>query len=529
MSNTPHNIYIQKASLERINPKQVNILLKAAVTNKDNDCLPSLDLSLLVNWELSSTIATNPDWLVDITQTLNLPEWEVVNIQLQELTSNIKSKVRVLIDIEEDNNNWESSIITRSISKKITDNSQEEKKWEIENEEELRLKKEWITNKFNYYFKEINNLVWENKKSETEILALLNELEEFCSVYINSLNWNQQQFFEFEYPKLHDKIISQINDYISEISNNGLLLWEKKYWDHKNNREAVLLAIKNNWLSYQYIGDSLKTDKEIIECAIENNPSVINYFWKEILNNQDYMLMALKIDWTLFYNIWSILQNDINFIKKFLKIEWTNYQYLPNNNLRDNYELALFAVEQNGLAMKYLNREFVSNINILKAALKNNPNSIEYIYAINDINNYEIENIIDVASMNDSVVENIINKFFKEKINLKDYRSIYKIIANNSSVLHNISLIKILLWKFPTQLNTIIDWWDKNRVLYEWNILYWAVQNYNVTLVKYLIKIPSVSNSYNKLKIKLIFNAKRETRPILETASPEIKVILQNK
>ena len=181
---------------------------------------------------------------------------------------------------------------------------------------------------------------------------------------------------------------------LAAVSNNGdALLYAGE--NLKNDKEIALNSVKNSAKSYYYIGDTLKNDKEIAIEAIRNNSDVYNILDKnlkydievakeyiknrgsihkipeELYKNREIAVELIKRDSFYFDKLNDSLKSDINFIYEVLNEKnFSILEYL-NEEMKDNKELALYAVNINGNSLEYFNSNIRDDKYVVIAALNN--------------------------------------------------------------------------------------------------------------------------------------------------------------
>jgi hypothetical protein len=130
---------------------------------------------------------------------------------------------------------------------------------------------------------------------------------------------------------------------ISIIQNNGLTL-QFACSEVKSNKETVLIAVKNDGLSLKYANDSLKEDPTIIMEAIKQNIDSFKYC--HLLENEEIFKY--------------LFQNNYKFPS------WISPK------IKNNKEIMLIAVTQNGMVLEFLKDDFKKDRDIVRASIKQN-------------------------------------------------------------------------------------------------------------------------------------------------------------
>ncbi len=241
MSNTPSSIIINIAKIDRIDPENVGFELTASVLDNENDTIPWVEVSLIINRSAIDNIVSDPDWYIDIKRTFELQEWENISIQLKEVISWVKSKVRILSDvpnIEENNSDW----------------------WEKKNQ----------------------ILTEEEKNALTKIQ---NNASIFKEKEFDLLRWNKN--FIIKAIKINPFIYEHISDFLKDddevintaIDSNIEVVY--LFDEEVGLKQHVLEILKNNpVLMTRFIGKKIIEHSEIFDIHNE-------FFWKLIYKTKD--------------------------------------------------------------------------------------------------------------------------------------------------------------------------------------------------------------------------------------------------
>ena len=82
--------------------------------------------------------------------------------------------------------------------------------------------------------------------------------------------------------KLELKNLKKSKSKIKQLSKNGLLL--ENFPDLQNNKEAVLIAVRQNGLALQFASKRLKNDKEVVLQAVKQNGLALYYASDNLIN-----------------------------------------------------------------------------------------------------------------------------------------------------------------------------------------------------------------------------------------------------
>jgi hypothetical protein len=215
------------------------------------------------------------------------------------------------------------------------------------------------------------------------------------------------------------------------VSTNGFNLrhFGKKYTQM---REICELAAKNNWMSIEFMDDSIRNDIQFAMFCMNIFGSSIAYFSDEIKNNKNVCIAALMTDG--------------------LSLR------CMNDDIKNNYEYAKLAVTQNGNAMEYVGESLKNDRLLCTIAVKKSGVAWKYIGTImqNDYDlclnavktyPYAFENMNDKMK-NDKAICMIIAAqkntgdliSFASKEMLSDYDVCFTAITNNFQSMKYINL-----------------------------------------------------------------------------------------
>ncbi len=159
--------------------------------------------------------------------------------------------------------------------------------------------------------------------------------EAICSNY---LAFNFLSLDKRNNPEISDiyKEFKSTSEYI--FAHNWIILWKKENYNARDNKDLVMLAVKQNWMSLLYASNRLKNDpdivlaavkqnwlayqfiqkkslklsKEIVISAINSNINVVEYFWQEILNNVDFAIYIIKKQYNKYELMPANIKKDLN-------------------------------------------------------------------------------------------------------------------------------------------------------------------------------------------------------------------------
>ena len=190
----------------------------------------------------------------------------------------------------------------------------------------------------------------------------------------------------------------------------------------QDDKEVVMAAIERVGSPIQYASKRLKNDKELISKAFENSLNDFSYISKD-QENTEILIAAIKRFGTVAPEIVS------SEFGEFIDPTFTQYETFMSNlteNARDNKEIMLAAINENGSAFKYASERMRSDKELLNLALERYSYDFPLEYASLELKNDK--EIILKAINKDS--ENI--KFASPEIR-NDPEVVMKSIKSNGS------------------------------------------------------------------------------------------------
>ena len=226
----------------------------------------------------------------------------------------------------------------------------------------------------------------------------------------------------------------------------------------QNNKDILLIIVKYNSCGYKYVPEHLKYDKDIILEVIKKNNNQYKNIYKNLPDNlkadKQIILEVIKINIELLYYAPFVIINDYDIIMEAININPFNGLKYASEQLKDNYDIVLKAVEKNGYALQFASNKLKDNFNIVYTALtKGKSSKCCFKYASNKLKgnkdivhvailehysnlkyaSYQIKNDSEFILKNfKNLRYNIINVSFKLKNN---YNFIMEVIKQNG---HNI-------------------------------------------------------------------------------------------
>jgi hypothetical protein len=159
---------------------------------------------------------------------------------------------------------------------------------------------------------------------------------------------------------------------VERIPKNGLLL--KEYPELNDDKDLVLLAVKQDGYALQFASDRLREDKDVLDAALEQNLNAIQ-FAPTLTRDKKKMLSVAKLNYTyLDYaspELW-----DTEFIVDAIKQNAKSIQFVPP--VWRQKEWMLYCVKRDGLLLKYASPTLRKDREIVLAAVTENGNAIDF-------------------------------------------------------------------------------------------------------------------------------------------------------
>ncbi|GAA0409115.1 hypothetical protein GCM10009133_17070 [Cocleimonas flava] len=244
--------------------------------------------------------------------------------------------------------------------------------------------------------------------------------------YIQGTSVEKNKSFMLSAIKLQPRIFYSLSNEFQKdedivlvaVKHNGRLL---KTLDPKlkNHKKIVLTAISNDANAIRYASKALQKDHDVLLLAAKNKTSFIDEINIQSINNKEIVMEVLKYDVDLIHYMDSKFKNDrdvmllaitkshenllftplpLRLKRQFsldavklngLALEFIGSRYEPkrsivydlgrkNNPLKNDIEIILAAVKQNGLALRHAPIELRRDKNVVFEAVKQNPKAIEF-------------------------------------------------------------------------------------------------------------------------------------------------------
>jgi hypothetical protein len=202
-------------------------------------------------------------------------------------------------------------------------------------------------------------------KDNKEIMKKLIHYEEDFSKYLSEKLRDDKEFIL--------EIIKDRNSTILKYASPRL----------QDDREVIMEAIEHVSSQIQYASKRLKNDKELISKAFENSWNDFSYISKD-QENTEILIAAIKRFGTVAPEIVS------SEFGEFIDPTFTQYETFMSNlteNARDNKEIMLAAIDENGSAFKYGSERMRSDKELLNLALERYSYDFPLEYASESLKN----------------------------------------------------------------------------------------------------------------------------------------------
>lgn len=200
---------------------------------------------------------------------------------------------------------------------------------------------------------------------------------------------------------------------IQLLPRDGLLL-EFVTPDLRNDKEVVLTAIRDNRLAYKFVSNELKVQDEIITASL---PECWKFVPKSCKKSKQLTLLVVKkLPSTMFKDIYKPFQKDFDVIKKAIdgsidysllpksiqsNIEIIKYAAQTNSRkyyksfpeiFQKNREIALISIQSCGLTIGYIHNDFRNDKDLAMKAVEQNGEAYDMLQFIfkNDIEYFKV-------------------------------------------------------------------------------------------------------------------------------------------
>ena len=216
-------------------------------------------------------------------------------------------------------------------------------------------------------------------------IELTNAIEKMCKKFNKNLLDH--------YVVSSSKVFSFLNEgliddrYLKDIKNiddkNILTEIIKKDWSKLKyvnpeliEKNIALKAVSENAFAFSYIPEKLRNDREIVLTTIKNKGSLFDDIDSQYYKDKEIIFEAIKSEPSYFSKLSKKIEVDKDIALFAVKQEASNYLFL-DKKYREDKEI-IKNVLRNGNNLVLFDDEDRNNIEIVKIAIKNNPESIKY-------------------------------------------------------------------------------------------------------------------------------------------------------
>lgn len=222
---------------------------------------------------------------------------------------------------------------------------------------------------------------------QSDRLFVLEELAKYRNLYAHLTEELKQDLEIALYATLLyglEILDDEETDFKTEVSKNYDLInnsrdnsenFDSLHPSLRNSKIIVMEALKRNIDILHYIPDHFKEDPDIALMAVNRNGKLY-LLSDKFKTNEEFLLNAMQAFPEHFQSVPTHLQNNREFISKSVKANGNVLRFLPFAYKSDG-EIILAAVENKGLALQCILKVDMKE-NIVLAALKNNPEALEF-------------------------------------------------------------------------------------------------------------------------------------------------------
>jgi hypothetical protein len=178
----------------------------------------------------------------------------------------------------------------------------------------------------------------------------------------------------------------------------------------KNDNAFLVAVLKDNGDLFKDIPESLKFDEDLIVVAIKRNFSALKFLPKELKNSKEFGLRLFRVVMKFEHDLtksklanrylvdalhWG-LEVDKTIALEVMSCSGDAFYYLPSE-LKNDIDIALSAVKENGLVLAWMSDELRRNPIIIAAALEQNPLASKHVLPPKAAPTPEIAEVREVA------------------------------------------------------------------------------------------------------------------------------------
>jgi len=147
----------------------------------------------------------------------------------------------------------------------------------------------------------------------------------------------------------------------------------------KDDKEIALTAVKLDGGSFEHISDRLKSDRELVKLALTDSGYNLQYVTsKELLHDRELIKLALSTHDQAYMHIPEDLREDKEFIEQVMSKEINTlvFELFPEK-YKNNPDVALKAVTDDGYSLRYLSEQLRDDKKIVLTAVGKQPSAVE--------------------------------------------------------------------------------------------------------------------------------------------------------
>ncbi|EFC43091.1 predicted protein [Naegleria gruberi] len=208
-------------------------------------------------------------------------------------------------------------------------------------------------------------------------------------------------------------------------------------------------VVEEDYTNFEYISEQSKNNYEFKKKSVQKNGLVIQYFTNEDKNNIELVKLAFNNNYNSLQFASEEIRKNFKLMQEFSEKEPLCLEYILDvNNII--YKLNMKnLVQKNGLALQYATESDKNNIDIVKLAVKQNPQSLRYsskdirenflpysLKSIFDIfRNYSNEFTKNKRIVLESIRENVLAFEYADIVFKNDFEFICEAIKYNNKIL----------------------------------------------------------------------------------------------
>ncbi len=150
----------------------------------------------------------------------------------------------------------------------------------------------------------------------------------------------------------------------------------EKYQEWNNDKDVVIVKIREYGLGLQYVSKTLQNDKDVILAAIENNAENAFYIFDKLKNDKQFVLLAVKVN-GLALEYMQHFNNDKEIVLEAIK-QYSGSIEFASMNLRNDKEVVLAASREYGLGLFFASADLKKDKELILEIAKVNKYTCKY-------------------------------------------------------------------------------------------------------------------------------------------------------